>query len=552
MNTRTQIFLLLSAAIPLTGLTQPNFTKTTIGGGDFEAGEAWVDYDGDGNLDLVVANGVATSGETNAIYRNNGNGTLTQITSGVVVTDVGNSLSVAAGDYDNDGLPDLFFGGVFGSIPSVLSLLYHNTGNGNFERITEGDLVNTYGNFIAVWGDYDNDGFLDIFLANTGGTNFLFHNNRDGTFSPITVAMSLPQPTGGKVANGAAWADYDNDGYLDMVLTGGNNSLFHNNRDGTFTRVSGTPFDTDAGPSTEAVWGDYDNDGFLDLFVVNGNFDELQHHNYLYHNNGNGTFTKVLTEPFASDGGSFVVAAWEDFDNDGNLDLFVTRSTGFGTLQNNALYHNNGDGSFTSVTNSALVADSGHFGGIAWGDYDNDGFPDVFVAAGQPSFLFHNQGNGNTWITFKLVGTVSNRSAIGAKVRVKATIHGKTYWQLREIDSLPGSNPNPHFGLGDATNAEIVRIEWPSGSVQEFHDIAARQFLTVTEPSRLVSASTNGTPRFILRGGRNMKYDIQTSANLAAWSPLFSVTITNLDGTAQIMDTNSPGTGPRFYRAMLH
>src|SRR5262249_47219797 len=146
----------------------------------------------------------------------------------------------------------------------------------------------------------------------------------------------------------------------------------------------------------------------------------------------------------ATDGGTFILAAWEDFDNDGNLDLFVSQNAGSaGPARPNVLYHNNGDGTFTRLTNSALVTQSGHFASVAWGDYDNDGFPDLFVAAGQPSLLYHNQGsNGNKWITFRLRGTVSNRSAIGAKVRVKATIRGKTYWQMREITNGDGFSGN--------------------------------------------------------------------------------------------------------------
>jgi len=411
------------------------------------------------------------------------------------------------------------------------------------------------GNFIAVWGDYDRDGLLDIFLANSARTNFLFHNNGNGSFSPVVAAMSGPGPNGTSF-NGATWADFDNDGYPDLFIFNGagHNWLFHNNRDGTFSQVHGAPFDTDPAQSPGAAWGDYDNDGFLDLFVVNGAFDALQHHNYLYHNNnGNGTFTKVTTGNIVTDRGSFVTAAWEDFDNDGNLDLFVSQDPG-GRGGTNRFYHNNGDGTFTPLTNSVLVADRGLFSGVAWGDIDNDGFPDLFVSGyNQPSALYHNQGNSNAWIMFKLVGTVSNRSPIGAKVRVKATIRGKTYWQMREVtngDGFAGNSLNPHFGLGDATNVDIVRIEWPSGAVQEFQNVAAKQFLTVTEPSRLTALS-NGAPLFTLKGGRNLQYDVQASTDLKSWSLLYTLTITNLNGTALITDTNAASSLTRFYRARL-
>jgi hypothetical protein len=557
MNT-TQPLLLAAVVMLVTahsGYSQTAFTKIPIDAGNNFAGVGWVDIYNNGYLDFVVANGVASdTGDSNVVYRNNGDGTFTQVTSGSVVTDVGFSLSVAVGDYDNDGLPDLFFGGAFGPTPTVASLFYHNTGGGNFERITNGALANTKGNFIASWVDYDNDGLLDILLVNTGGPNYLFHNQGDGTF--VAVTPSIPaHSSGGNLANGGAWADYDNDGFPDLFIFGGSghNLLFHNDHNGKFSQVHGTPFDTDVGPSAGAAWGDYDNDGFLDLFVTTGNFDAVPRHNFLYHNNGDGTFTKITTGPIVTDSTSSIAGAWEDFDNDGNLDLFVSQSTGSaGPPRTNLLYHNNGDGTFTSLTNTVLTADSGSFGPIAWGDYDNDGFPDLFVTAGQPSFLYHNEGNTNHWITFKLIGAQSNRSAIGAKVRVKATIHGKSYWQMRYVSAGDGigNSLNAHFGLGDATNAETVRIEWPSGSVQEFQNLAAKQFVTITEPSRLNVTATNGIANITLKGGRNLKYDLQTGTNLANWSLLSTISITNLDGTAQIIQTNAPGSS-RFYRAVL-
>jgi hypothetical protein len=182
------------------------------------------------------------------------------------------------------------------------------------------------------------------------------------------------------------------------------------------------------------------------------------------------------------------------------------------------------------------------------------------VARGSERFasvnlLYRNNGNSNAWLKVKLVGTVSNRSAIGAKVRVHATIGGKTFWQLREINTGDGFCANaldPHFGLGDATQVDTLRIEWPSGTVQEFHNVAVKQTLTIIEPPRLLAATTNGVPQFSVKGGRGFHYDIQTSTDLAAWSSLGTVTITNLSGIVQIIDTNVMGAGQRFYRAVSH
>jgi hypothetical protein len=227
------------------------------------------------------------------------------------------------------------------------------------------------------------------------------------------------------------------------------------------------------------------------------------------------------------------------------------------------LFHNNGDGTFEQITSGDPVNDDNS--GITchscgWVDYDNDGFLDLFVARSPDSgttsnLLFHNNGNSNAWLKVKLVGTVANRSAIGAHVRVHATIGGKTFWQLREINSGGGRWIQPlvaHFGLGDATNIDTVRIEWPSGTVQQFTNVAPRQFLTITEPSRLLATVTNGAPQFTLKGGLNLSYDLQSSTDLKGWSSIGSLTITNAAGTALIVDTNSPPATEGFYRAVSH
>jgi hypothetical protein len=305
------------------------------------------------------------------------------------------------------------------------------------------------------------------------------------------------------------------------------------------------------------AWADYDNDGFLDLFLPRANSDQSVP-SFLFHNNGDGTFTQVEQSPFTTDTGFAISCSWADFDNDGWLDLFVAERNG----GQNRLYHNNGDGTFARVLSGPITSDVGNCAGSSWGDYDRDGFLDLFVAASlgagisaQPDdYLYHTDGDSNAWIAIKCVGTRSNRSAIGAKVRVKATIGGKTFWQLREINTGDGWAGNPleaHFGLGGATNVETLRIEWPSGTVQEFQNVPAKQYLTITEPARLEANSSSGALQFILQGGRGFQYIVMVFADLKAWSSLTTLTITNLDGTAQIMDPNAPSSDRRFYRAVL-
>jgi hypothetical protein len=305
------------------------------------------------------------------------------------------------------------------------------------------------------------------------------------------------------------------------------------------------------------VWGDFDNDGYLDLFVANWG-----QNNFLYRNKGDGSFTPITNGIVVAD----VVrhsqsAAWADYDNDGYLDLFVANGDENPVVgENNFLYHNNGDGTFKKVTSGVLVDDGAVSRSCAWGDYDNDGFLDLFVGNGggagsldQTNFLYRNNGNSNYWINFRLVGSTSNRSAIGAKVRLKATIGGKTFWQLREVSgggSLGQNDLRAHFGLGDATNADLVRIEWPSGTVQELQNVAVNQFLTVTERPRLqvVGLQPDGSFQFQLTGGIGFRYALQTSSNLTAWTPW--TTITNTSRTMLVIDPGATNGAQQFYRAV--
>ncbi len=227
-----------------------------------------------------------------------------------------------------------------------------------------------------------------------------------------------------------------------------------------------------------------------------------------------------------------------------------------GSPETNRLYHNNGDGTFSRVSLGSLASDSANSHSCAWGDYDNDGYMDLYVSNGpwgglgpQAGFLYRNNGSSNRWLKLKLVGTVSNRAAIGAQVRVKATLGGKTFWQLRQVPAGGGfhcqDDLRPHFGLGDATRAEIVRIEWPSGSVQEFHNVPANQILTVTEPARL---QVTGQGQFQIRSWTGQKFHVEASTDLAEWTPL--ATVTNLTGVAQSSDTDAANLPRRFYRVV--
>ena len=394
-------------------------------------------------------------------------------------------------------------------------------------------------------GDYDNDGNLDAFLAclATDPQGLLLHNQGDGTFRPATGLSLSP---GDYI--GAGWGDYDNDGYLDLAVaryrlsgTNGSNLLFHNERDGTFRAMTHSPVAQGA-DGNAVCWGDYDNDGYLDLFIGrNGNAP------LLYHNNTNGTFTRVTTGPIATTVTHAIGAAWVDYDNDGYLDLYIA---GYQSASS-YLYHNNGDGAFTRVMTNSIVNDYSTGYSLAWADYDNNGFPDLFVAnEGTNNFLYRNEGNSNNWINIRCEGRLSNRAAIGAKVRVKATIWGKETWQLREIsggtDVGSQNDLRAQFGLGDAADVDVLRIEWPSGIIQEFQHVPAKQFLSVREPARLSGISSGADMLLGLRGGQGIVYRVESSENLAAWSTW--AVLTNVSGAVSL---TVPATAPaRYYRAV--
>ena len=537
----------------------PTFTKITTGvivtDTGIAGGCAWGDYNNDGHDDLFVAS--SQVGGQNLLYLNKGDGTFTKISTGSIVTDGGNSSACVWGDFDNDGFLDLFVTNPGGDFFARPSFLYRNNGDGTFQKIISGRIVSdSRVSFDAAWADFDNDGYIDLFVGDYGeNKSALYHNNGDLTFDPIAAGPIVNE---GGQSVGSAWADYNNDGFTDLFVANGagspglNNFLYRNNGGGNFVGITSGSIVTDGGNSLGCAWGDYDNDGFPDLFVANG-FVLTIENNFLYHNNGNGTFTRVTSGSVVSEAGSFGSCAWGDFDNDGFLDLFVTQTFG----KNNLLYHNNGDGTFSQVTTGSLVNDGGSSRSCAWADYNNDGFLDLFVAnfddfgavPPQANFLYQNDGNTNQWLKLKLVGTVSNRAAIGAKIRVKATIGGNTVWQLREISGGSGwagqNSLVAHFGLRDATNIDTVRIEWPSGIVQEIHDVTSKQLLTVREPARL---QVLGPGTFRVQSWKGMAFEVQASTALAQWSPV--ATATNLTGTLEFTDPDAVNHLGRFYRAV--
>ncbi len=479
------VLLLLAFGLPEISWSTNYFTPVATGpvvtdGGDSRSVN-FIDYDNDGNLDLLITNG-PNPGQVDYLYKGNGDGTFTRIINSPIATVSAASDGGTFGDYDNDGDEDCYVATWWGQ----LNLFHVNNGDGTFTQESGSEITsdNDYSE-AATWVDYDQDGFLDLQVCNSAGAlqNQLYHNDGDGTFTRVLTGLIA---TDGFKSRVGAWADYDNDGDQDCYVANEgnqNNNLYQNNGNGTFTKVTTGPPVTDGGQSYSASWGDYDNDGDLDLAVANS----VSQTNLLYRNDG-GTFTRITGSPVTTLASWSVSTAWGDIDNDGDLDLFTTNA--FGSLDdNNLLYINNGDGTFVREFDDSTATDVGWSYGCAFGDVDKDGDLDLAVArcqsANENNSLYLNNGNSNHWLIVDLQALISNRSAIGARVRVKATINGVATWQTREVSSQSGysgqNQMDPHFGLGDATTIDSILVAWPSGFVTILENVAADQYLAVTE-----------------------------------------------------------------------
>jgi hypothetical protein len=281
------------------------------------------------------------------------------------------------------------------------------------------------------------------------------------------------------------WIDIDEDGDLDLYITNTffeNNFLYINHGGGFFTRNDTTAIARDGQHGSSPNWGDFDNDGDLDLFISNTN--NPGDKDYLYRNEGNLIFTRLTNVPMANDAGPAAGSTWGDIDNDGDLDLIVAQGESFGA-RNNHIYLNHGQGEFERITDDPAVTDAGQSDGLSLIDWDGDGALELLVAnRDRNSAAYENSTTGN-WINIKLTGTTSNRSAIGTRIRVKAQINGQDIWQLRMISGnagrRTGNGLHQHFGLSTASLIDTLLVEWPSGLVETYSSVALNQLLVLTE-----------------------------------------------------------------------
>ncbi|HEY6386470.1 MAG TPA: CRTAC1 family protein [Candidatus Acidoferrum sp.] len=497
-------------------------------------GVAVLDYNNDGCMDIFFTNGAAMPSLKktgpqyfNRLYRNNCDGTFTDVTEKAGVAGDGYSMGVAVADYDNDGYPDIFVAGVNRNI------LYHNRGDGTFEDVTEkvhlGGVDPHYGKLwsvAAAWVDVDNDGWLDLVVSNyvqwdpkvepKCGTaqkplychpgayhdshNQLFRNNHDGTFTDITESSGIGARFGKGM--GVAIGDYDGDGLMDIFVANDSvpNFLFHNLGHGKFEEVAmlaGVALDDNGRPvaSMGADFRDFDNDGRPDLIftaMINNTFP-------LFRNTGKAPVFEDVTAGSGLAVATRALTGWGiglyDFDNDGFKDVF-TANAHFPALEEslgtapelpNSVFRNQGNGQFEDVSKTA-GADfqvPGQYRGVAFADFDNDGRVDAVVSnVNGPARLFRNvTASSGHWLGLKLRGTKSNRDGIGARIEVTLPSGRKLFNHCTtSVGYASSSEPIVRFGLGKEAIAKLIEIHWPSGRVQQLHDVKGDQILEVREP----------------------------------------------------------------------
>jgi hypothetical protein len=509
------------------------------------------DCDDDGRLDIVIANGSTVARYLKGgdpmvtLYHQEPNGTFKDITSEAGLTRLGWGMGVAVADYDNDGNLDLFVSGYGGNV------LYHNLGGCKFEDVTEKAGVRGGGfSAGAAWGDYDRDGNVDLFVSRythvdaanmpefgsnkycrfkgllvqcgpwglVGESDFLYHNRGDGTFEEVSQKAGVHDDIG-YYGLGVTWSDYDNDGWPDLLVANDSvpNYLYHNNHDGTFTDAGMLSGIALSGEGMElgnmgVDFGDYDHSGRMSLFVTT--FEEQP--NALWHNIGANGFEDVSwTSGVGRPGYPYVCwgTGFFDMDNDGWLDLFVacghvfpqvdTLDTGPRYREPVLLHRNNHDGTFDEVSKEAGLSDLPLKSrrGAAFGDLFNTGNIDVVLlnVGEPPSLLLNTNHDSNHRVLFQLVGTKSNRAAIGARV----TIRAGGVQQMGEVRGggsyLSQNDLRVHFGLGGALKMESVEIRWPSGKVETLKDISADSIYKIVEGegvrgTKPLPASVAGAP----------------------------------------------------------
>ncbi|MEO7166944.1 MAG: CRTAC1 family protein [Spartobacteria bacterium] len=469
-----------------------SFTDVSVQAGFFGNNSSWTgawgDYDNDGNIDVMTLGHVqAITNSVSQLWHSNGDGTFSDVTIPAGLNPQnGDAHGAVWADFDTDGYLDLYISkGTQKADPNNYNELWRNNRDKTFTNIADSSRVTgrSHRSRGAYAVDYDRDSDLDLFTTSFDTPNILFRN--DGGFQFIDVAGEAGLQRVDVENRTAAWADYDGDGLLDVFITK-SSELFKNRGDGTFLDVTAASGITSSPFAQAGAWGDYDNDGDLDLYVTMGTENGAPVQDVLVRNNGNGTFTDVTAASGAINPTGALGVAWGDYDNDGFLDLYVV-NTEKGPTQPNRLFHNNGNGTFTDEAGTAGVGakTNGRGSDASFVDYNNDGFLDLFVCNGAgntvgPYLLFRNDGNSNSWLRVLLKGQQSNRDGIGAKILLSGG-GTKQFREHTEQHYMAQNSVPIHFGLGQATVIGALTVRWPSGITQKLRNIAVNQTLTIVE-----------------------------------------------------------------------
>ncbi|HKC88610.1 MAG TPA: FG-GAP-like repeat-containing protein, partial [Blastocatellia bacterium] len=462
------------------------------------------DFDNDGFLDIVISS--VSACDSLRYFHNNGDGTFSDWTERAKLTDQIGGINCVQTDYNNDGRLDIFVMRGGWEFPMRNSLL-RNNGDGTFTDVTQasGLASGEHRTHSVAWADYDNDGWLDVFVGHEETPSQLFRNRGDGTFEDVTRKAGVGRTA---FTKGAVWGDYDNDGYPDLYVSnyGEENFLYHNRGDGTFEEV-GKRLHVEKPIMSFPTWFfDYDNDGWLDLFVASFvpsvtevargflGLPPQAETMKLYHNDGKGGFQDVTNEVGLNRVVPAMGANFGDLDNDGFLDIYLgTGAPSYAALMPNFAFRNQAGKKFADVTAATGTGhlQKGH--GVAFGDINNDGDEDIYVNIGgflpgdhYNKVLFANPGGMNNWISIKLIGAKSNRAAIGAKIKLTLTgANGQKSLRYREVTSggsFGASSLRQEIGLGRARQIDSMEIWWPaSGSRQVFRNVKVNQFIEIKE-----------------------------------------------------------------------
>ncbi len=432
-------------------------------------GVVWIEAETGAQPDAFILN----AGEINKYYHNDPGG-FSEYAAGDLQNGTAPSFSATVGDYDNDGFTDI---AVANGLNDV-NHLYHNTGNRQFDFGNQGQIaLGYYDSRGASWVDYNNDGWLDLFITNAGNNdNSLFRNNGDGSFEKIVTApISSGMPFN---SYGCAWADFDNDGDMDVYVVNGinqTNNYLDNNGDGSFTSILNGPHIQSLADDRGCSVADVDNDGDFDLFVTS--YDER---NKMYINDGSGSFIEISGKPPVQKITHSIGSVFGDFNNDGWIDLYVTNDGP------NQLFLNHGNLTFEEVTFGPGVREDQPSGGVAAADYNNDGKLDLLIVNDGKNMLLKNVNSGtNHYLKILLNGTESNASAIGATIRVQTTVSGNPVWQTRYLSGQTGymgqSSLTAFFGLGHAALVDTIKVFWPGADPEVYSSIDADQTIILTQ-----------------------------------------------------------------------